>query len=67
MMEAKGPESISMVKVKGHETSKMVSEGKVRAEDKAGNDKADQAASKGSKDEQRRLYAMTGFFAERRK
>ena len=65
MMEAKGPESINMIKVRGHATSNMVREGKANAEDKQGNDKADQAASKGSKDEQRRLYAMTGFFAER--
>ena len=65
MIEAKGPESTKMVKVKGHATSQMVKEGKVRAEDKLGNDKAGQAACKGTKDERRRLYAMTDLFAER--
>ena len=58
-IEAKGPENTKMIKVKGHATNQMVSEGKVKADDKKGNDRANQAAGKGFNDEQRRLDAMT--------
>ena len=46
IVEARTPESIAITKVKGHATDQMVQEGKVRAQDKAGNDEAVSAADK---------------------
>ena len=37
-------------KVKGHATNEMVAEGKVREEDKEGNDISDKAADKGAEE-----------------
>ena len=51
--------------MKGHATEEMVSDGRVNTEDKAGNDLTDEAANKGSRDDQRRLLAMTRLFSER--
>ena len=45
---AKGPRSVRVTKVKGHATDEMVNEGRVKPEDKAGNDVADKAADKGA-------------------
>ena len=49
---AKGPWSVWATKVKGHATDEDVDLGKVRTEDKQGNDHADKAADKGANDEQ---------------
>ena len=65
MLLRRGPESIQTIKVKGHATEEMLEIGKVKAEDKKGNDKADEAAGRGSRDEQRRLFALTELYAER--
>ena len=65
MMQRKGPERIKTVKVKGHATEEMVEKGVVRRVDKKGNDKADEAAGRGSHGEQRRLHALTTLYAER--
>ena len=65
MMQKKGPESVQTVKVKGHATKEMVERGAVRSIDKEGNDKADEAAGRGSHGEQRRLHALTKLYAER--
>ncbi len=45
--QAKGEQSIKLSKVQGHATDQQVSSGKVKKEDKLGNDKADEAAKKG--------------------
>ena len=65
MMATRGPESIRTIKVKGHATDEMVEKGTVREVDKRGNDRADQAAGRGSQGEQRRLHALTTLYAER--
>ena len=46
-VKAKTTQAIDITKVKGHATQAMVEAGKVRAEDKHGNDKADEAAADG--------------------
>ena len=46
-VSAKTTQAIDITKVKGHATTDMVASGKVRAEDKLGNDKADEAAAEG--------------------
>ena len=65
MLQSKGPESVEAKKVKGQAAEEMVSDGRVNAEDKAGNDFADEAANKSSHDDQRRLLSMTKLFSER--
>jgi hypothetical protein len=47
-MIAKGPGAFKVSKVKGHATDEMVSAGKVKEEDKTGNDVSDEAADKGA-------------------
>ena len=46
-VNARGPWSIAVTKVKGHATAEEVENGKVQEEDKKGNDKADDAATCG--------------------
>ena len=46
---AKAVDAIAITKVKGHATQAMVDDGRVRAADKADNDKADAAADEGVK------------------
>ena len=65
MLQCKGPESVNAQQVKGHASQEMVDQGTVTAEDKEGNDYADEAASKGSHDDQSRLLALTNLFSER--
>ena len=48
LFKQRGPRSVKITKVKGHATQEMVDEGNVRAEDKEGNDKADEAADMGA-------------------
>ena len=54
-----------MTKVKGHAKQEDVEDGTVREEDKAGNDKADEAAYRGSRREQERLAAAAGLYSRR--
>ena len=43
----KGPDSITLTKVKGHATEEHVQQGLVQEEHKQGNDQADKAATRG--------------------
>ena len=52
-------------KVKGHATEEMVSEGKVKAEDKEGNDKADEAADQGATKSQGKVQKFAELYAWR--
>ena len=65
MIAAKWPQSVKAIKVKGHATTEVVEEGKVKAEDKKGNDNVDLAAGWGSHQEQRRLHCLTEMCAAR--
>ena len=53
--------------MKGHSTQEMVDEGKVKKEDKEGNDEADDAADKGSIGEQPRIYYLARLHSRRQK
>ena len=64
-IKEKGPQTVKITKVKGHATDEMVAEGKVREEDKEGNDKADKAADKGA-EETDNIAAAIGFVYARR-
>ena len=64
-VEEKGPRSVKVTKVKGHATSEMVAEGKVKGEDKEGNDISDLAANKGA-EETEVIAAAVGFVYARR-
>ena len=55
---SKGPWAIWLSTVKGHATTEQVAAGEVEKEDKEGNDMADEAADKGSKELQRWLASM---------
>eukprot|EP00973_Karenia_brevis_P029452 4062813-Karenia_brevis.AAC.1 len=46
-VRAKGPQSVCISKMQGRATAEQVQAGDVRAVDKDGNDKADEAADKG--------------------
>ena len=72
---AKTVDAIAITKVKGHATQSMVDTGRVKAADKAGNDKADEAADEGvelfgqpivklSKLYARRHTAYSGFIGD---
>ena len=50
-------------KVKGHATEEMVSEGKVKVEDKKGNDKADEAADQGATKSQGKVQKFAELYA----
>ena len=47
MLTAGGPDTVRVTKVKGHATEVDVEQGRVRADDKVGNDEADVAARLG--------------------
>ena len=47
LLKVKGHRAVQISKVKGHATDEMVADGKVRKEDKEGNDEADAAAKEG--------------------
>ena len=44
MIHARGPDTVRVTKVKGHTTEADVEQGRVRMEDRLGNDEADTAA-----------------------
>ena len=54
-----------LTKVKGHATDEQVQEGTVPEEQKIGNDFSDEAAGKGSKDEQEELVAVAALYGRR--
>ena len=62
---AKGPRSVRVTKVKGHATDEMVNEGRVKPEDKAGNDVADKAADKGAEQTDVIAVALGYVYAKR--
>ena len=64
-VKAKKPWAVWVTKVKGHAKQEDVEDGTVREEDKAGNDKADEAADRGSRREQERLAAAAGLYSKR--
>ena len=63
----KSPKAIKLTKVKGHATKDMVEAGEVREPDRRGNDEADAAAGRGSKDAQPQLQALAGIYNYRHK
>ena len=65
LVKQRGPETVKITKVKGHATEEMVEQGKVEAEDKAGNDMADQAADQGATKSQGRLQVFASLYAWR--
>ena len=44
LVRQRGPNSVKITNVKGHATEEMAQQGKVKAEEKKGNDYADEAA-----------------------
>ena len=66
-VQARGPHSIRITKVKGHATEEMVRSGKVREEDKEGNDKADRAADLGVKLHREGAIEFSHWLSSRRK
>ena len=65
--EAKSPEAVRLTKVKGHATKQMVIHKEVRADDRFGNDRSDQAAEKGVANEQPKLSRLAKFYAGKQK
>ena len=65
MLRHKGIDSVKASKVKGHATEVAVEEGKVKPQDKAGNDQADKGADKGGGVAQAALAELAGFFSYR--
>ena len=61
----RGPESVTISKVKGHATDEMVDEGKVRLQDKKGNDNADSAADKGATSSQKKVHRHGAMYSTR--
>ena len=66
-IKAKNPWAAWLTKVKGHAKDEDVEAGSVLQEDKEGNDKADEAADRGSKKEQQRIATATGLYSRRNK
>ena len=62
---SKTPTAVKSTNVKGHAAKEMVAAGIVPAEQKDGNDGADDAADKGSIGEQPRLYHLARLFEKR--
>ena len=65
--EEKSPNSINLSKVKGHATAKMVIDEEVRADDRFGNNRSDEAADKGVFVQQPRLCKIAKFYAGKHK
>ena len=55
--------STAISNVKGHATQKQVDDGDVKEEDKAGNDRADEAAGKGAKEAQESLADLVATYS----
>ena len=67
LVRARGANTVKVTKVKGHATEQQVEEGKVRTEDKEGNDNADQAADQGVNQHARGLRGMVEWIQQRQK
>ena len=67
MIFAKGHKAVRSSKVKGHATEEMIEEGVVRKVDKDGNDQADAAAGKGSKEAQESLASLVATYSGKHK
>ena len=66
-LRSRGSKSIKVTKVKGHATKEQVEEGKVRIEDKIGNDKADLAATAGVDEHVQWLRELTAWLHMRQR
>ena len=62
---ARGPGQQVLTKVKGHATAAQVEEGRVKPEDKEGNDWADSFAERGAKQQTNTRYGDTDFESKR--
>ena len=65
IVRRRGPESVTISKVKGHATDEMVEEGRVRLQDKRGNDNADSAADKGATSSQKKVHRHGAMYSTR--
>ena len=63
----RGPETVTLTKVKGHATDEMVAEGKVALSEKLGNDRADVAADKGATATQQTVQEFGSMYCSRHK
>ena len=66
LVRQRGPNSAKVTKVKGHATEEMVQQGKVKAEEKKGNDHADEAVDAGATQSQGRLSIPGELYSWRR-
>ena len=64
-VKAKNPWAVWVTKVKGLAKDEDVEKGEVEPEDKQINDKADEAAERGSRKEQERLAAAASLYSKR--
>ena len=65
VIKQRGPRSAIITKVKGHATEEMVQQGKVKEEEKKGNDRADEAADVGATKSQGRLQCFGELYSWR--
>ena len=65
LVRQRGPKSAKITKVKGHATEEMVQQGKVKAEEKRGNDHVDEAADAGATKSQGRLKIFGELYSRR--
>ena len=65
LIRQRGPSSAIITKVKGHATEEMVQQGKVKQEEKRGNDWADAAADEGATKSQGRLQCFGELYSWR--
>jgi len=65
LIRQRGPSSAIITKVKGHATEEMVQQGKVKEEEKRGNDWADTAADEGATNSQGRLQYFGELYSWR--
>ena len=67
IVQRRGPETVTISKVKGHATDEMVKEGQVRLSDKKGNDNADRAADRGATESQAKVHRHGAMYSRRHK
>ena len=65
LVSRRGPESVTITKVKGHATEDMVEKGTVQRADKEGNDWADTAAALGVTDSQKKVRKFGSLYSYR--
>ena len=66
-LRQRGARSIKVTKVKGHTTEEQVEDGKVKREDKEGNDEADRAANRGVEEHTEGLEEFARWIYRRHK